>query len=193
MTEVTNIRQTLLFRKSLLMKTLKNSSDSTITELFESSYTYCKIVVRRLEALGFTRNLFVVFHISLQRINGNSQSLPIFPCFSSSNWAVIDIRWQMGYVSNPKCREIVCQPSDLPESTMNSEFHPKKNFLCLRWTEQGIIQWEILPPNKSLMLPLFSSARQNPNRTGPEEFPASSISKLLLSIKIMLGPPSAVI
>lgn len=71
---------------------------------------------------------------------------------STTNW-LLDIvtgdeKWVL-YI-NIKRRRYWVDADATPPSVPKTELHPKKVMLCVWWDAQGVIYWELLPPNTSI-------------------------------------------
>jgi [histone H3]-lysine36 N-dimethyltransferase SETMAR len=134
---------------------IKNSPNPTAQELAETFKVHRTTVERRLEALGFRRKLdrWVPHNLT-----ANQRDARVATCVSLlSRWenepflrriVTGDEKWVM--YRNVKRRRTVCRPSDPPASTSKAELHPKKVLLSVWWDVEGIIHWEVLPPNQTI-------------------------------------------
>ena len=70
-----------------------------------------------------------------------------------------DEKWVL-YVNHTRKRQWL-NPEDLPEPEPKNDLHPKKIMLSIWWDYEGIIYWELLPPNTTVDSKVYCQQLQN--------------------------------
>jgi histone-lysine N-methyltransferase SETMAR len=150
--------------KALLVLVSDNPRQST-RELAEQLGSSHMTVERHLKELGFVNKLgtWVPHQLTLdnrqQRVSICNCLLSRFPPQDFLHQIVTgDEKWVL-YIDHTRKRQWVPRDAE-PEPEPKGDLHPKKQMLSVWWDFQGVIYFELLPPNTSVTADLYCEQLQ---------------------------------
>ncbi len=150
--------------KALLALVSDNPRQST-RELAEQLGSSHMTVERHLKELGFVNKLgtWVPHQLTLdnrqQRVSICNCLLSRFPPQDFLHQIVTgDEKWVL-YIDHTRKRQWVPRDAE-PEPEPKGDLHPKKQMLSVWWDFQGVIYFELLPPNTSVTADLYCEQLQ---------------------------------